>query len=33
MTTLQQLNGRIQAGGEPAEAVARDYLTQAGVLD
>ena len=33
MTTLQQLNGRIQVGGEPAEAVARDYLTQAGVLD
>lgn len=33
MVTLQQLNGRIQVGGEPAEAVARDYLTQAGVLD
>ena len=33
MQTLQQLNGRIQVGGEPAEAVARDYLTQAGVLD
>ncbi|MGR3460080.1 MAG: glycine betaine ABC transporter substrate-binding protein, partial [Pseudooceanicola nanhaiensis] len=33
MTTLQQLNGRIQVGGEPAEAVAREYLTQAGVLD
>ena len=33
MTTLQQLNGRIQVGGEPAEAVARDYLTEAGVLD
>lgn len=33
MATLQQLNGRIQVGGEPAEAVARDYLTQAGVLD
>lgn len=33
METLQSLNGRIQVGGEPAEAVARDYLTQAGVLD
>ncbi|ANT59704.1 ABC transporter [Salipiger sp. CCB-MM3] len=33
METLQELNGRIQVGGEPAEAVARDYLTQTGVLD
>ncbi|GAA0404583.1 ABC transporter substrate-binding protein [Cocleimonas flava] len=33
MTTLQKLNGRIQVGGEPAEAVAREYLTKAGVLD
>ncbi|WP_415184738.1 ABC transporter substrate-binding protein [Phaeovulum sp.] len=33
LTTLQKLNGRIQVGGEPAEAVARDYLTQTGVLD
>ncbi|WP_281827042.1 glycine betaine ABC transporter substrate-binding protein OsmF [Jannaschia rubra] len=33
MVTLQRLNGRIQVGGEPAEAVARDYLTQTGVLD
>jgi len=33
MPTLQKLNGRIQVGGEPAEAVARDYLTQTGVLD
>ncbi len=33
MVTLQKLNGRIQVGGEPAEAVARDYLTQTGVLD
>jgi len=32
MATLQQLNGRIQVGGEPAEAVARDYLTRIGVL-
>ncbi len=33
MATLQKLNGRIQVGGEPAEVVARDYLTQTGVLD
>lgn len=33
MATLQSLNGRIQVGGEPAEAVARDYLTRIGVLD
>jgi osmoprotectant transport system substrate-binding protein len=33
LETLQTLNGRIQVGGEPAEAVARDYLTQTGVLD
>ena len=33
MTKLQELNGRIQVGGEPAEAVARDYLTRTGVLD
>lgn len=33
MATLQKLNGRIQVGGEPAEAVARDYLTGTGVLD
>ena len=26
LVTLQELNGRIQVGGEPAEAVARDYL-------
>ena len=31
--TLQELNGRIQVGGEPAEAVARDQLTQAGVRE
>jgi osmoprotectant transport system substrate-binding protein len=31
--TLQELNGRIQIGGEPAEGVARDYLVQAGILD
>ena len=33
MATLQKLNGRIQVGGEPAEAVAREYLTETGVLD
>lgn len=33
MATLQKLNGRIQVGGEPAEAVARDYLVGIGVLD
>ncbi|NUH64759.1 ABC transporter substrate-binding protein [Sulfitobacter sp. S0837] len=33
MATLQKLNGRIQVGGEPAEKVARDYLTETGVLD
>ncbi|MFC3612866.1 ABC transporter substrate-binding protein [Lutimaribacter marinistellae] len=33
MQTLQKLNGRIQVGGEPAEAVAREYLIQIGALD
>lgn len=33
MEVLQELNGRIQVGGEGAEAVARDYLVQIGVLD
>ncbi|WEF24927.1 ABC transporter substrate-binding protein [Paracoccus sp. S3-43] len=33
LETLQTLNGRIQIGGEPAAAVAEDYLTQAGLLD
>lgn len=33
MQILQKLNGRIQVGGEPAESVARDYLTQTGILD
>jgi osmoprotectant transport system substrate-binding protein len=33
LQTLQTLNGRIQVGGEPASAVAQDYLTQAGFLD
>ena len=30
LTTLQDLNGRIQVGGEPADAVAKDYLTSKG---
>ncbi len=29
LVTLQELNGRIQVGGEPAEAVARDFLSRA----
>ena len=33
MQTLQELNGRIQVGGEPAEAVARDYLASIGALE
>lgn len=33
LETLQALNGRIQIGGEPAATVARDHLTQAGLLD
>jgi osmoprotectant transport system substrate-binding protein len=33
LETLQGLNGRIQIGGEPAAAVAKDYLTQEGFLD
>lgn len=32
LETLQELNGRIQVGGEPANAVATDYLTQQGIL-
>lgn len=33
LETLQELNGRIQIGGEPAATVARDHLTHAGFLD
>lgn len=33
LETLQELNGRIQIGGEPAAAVAQDYLTTKGLLD
>jgi osmoprotectant transport system substrate-binding protein len=32
LETLQELNGRVQVGGEPASAVARDFLTREGVL-
>lgn len=32
LVTLQELNGRIQVGGEPANAVALDYLTSKGFL-
>lgn len=32
LQTLQNLNGRVQVGGEPAQAVALDYLTQAGFV-
>ncbi|CAM3391629.1 ABC transporter substrate-binding protein [Paracoccus nototheniae] len=33
LETLQELNGRIQIGGEPAATVAEDYMTTAGFLD
>lgn len=32
LETLQALNGRVQVGGEPAAAVARDFLTREGLL-
>ena len=32
LETLQSLNARIQVGGEPAEAVARSYLTEKGII-
>ncbi len=32
LATLQQLNARVQVGGEPAKAVARDYLKSKGFL-
>ncbi|WAJ29280.1 glycine betaine ABC transporter substrate-binding protein OsmF [Antarcticirhabdus aurantiaca] len=32
LTTLQELNGRVQLGGEAAGDVAKDYLTQKGFL-
>jgi osmoprotectant transport system substrate-binding protein len=33
LEVLQDLNGRVQIGGEPAAAVATDFLTQNGFLD
>jgi osmoprotectant transport system substrate-binding protein len=33
LETLQTLNGRVQVGGEPAKAVAEDFLRQNGFLD
>jgi osmoprotectant transport system substrate-binding protein len=32
LTTLQDLNGRVQVGGEPAKAVAEDFLKKNGFL-
>jgi osmoprotectant transport system substrate-binding protein len=32
LETLQELNGRVQVGGEPAGAVAEDFLTREGLL-
>ncbi|MDX3927788.1 MAG: ABC transporter substrate-binding protein [Shinella sp.] len=32
LVTLQELNGRVQVGGEPAKAVAEDFLRQNGFL-
>ncbi len=32
LATLQDLNGRVQVGGEPAKAVATDYLKSKGFL-
>ena len=32
LVTLQDLNGRVQLGGEPAKAVAEDFLTKNGLL-
>ena len=33
LATLQELNARIQVGGEPAAAVAEDYLTRKGLIE
>lgn len=33
LVTLQELNARIQVGGEPAAAVAEDYLKRTGVIE
>jgi osmoprotectant transport system substrate-binding protein len=32
LEALQELNGRVQVGGEPADAVAQDFLTREGLL-
>ena len=32
LVTLQELNGRVQVGGEPAGAVAKDFLSTNGFL-
>ena len=32
LVTLQELNGRVQVGGEPAKAVAEDFLKKNGFL-
>ena len=33
LETLQRLNGQVQVEGVPADTVARDWLTEAGLLD
>ena len=33
LETLQELNGRVQVGGEPAKSVAQDFLTENGFLN
>ena len=33
LETLQELNARIQVGGEPAGAVAQDWLTRRGLIE
>jgi len=32
LVTLQTLNGRVQVGGEPAKAVAAEFLAQNGFV-
>lgn len=32
LRTLQELNGRVQVGGEPASAVAKDFLAREGIV-
>lgn len=32
LVTLQELNGRVQVGGEPVEGVAEDFLKKNGFL-